>query len=367
MKSINICVIIVLILLGHSYSSYSQNLVPNGSFEQKKGRRTTARPWRFVNTVDYFVENGRVPPETEDWNPPKAKNGIAYVGLRIYPDYREFIQIKLTQKLVEAQKYYFEMWISWSTHSNNFAKKFGASLYRKKPSYTSDYYITTNPPQIELTDFKGIVQSDSSQWMKISGVYRAKGAERYLTIGNFSNSSFKDRLKRKNWYSLNFWHHEAYYYVDAVSLVRLQEYSAEKDSILAVTAPVPPESYANENYVYSLETDSSLVMKNIQFASGEDKLLPRSYKDLELIMEYLNENPTKNIQVIGHTDNIGNPSSNQKLSEKRAKSVYDYFLSNYIKKDRVSYLGNGESSPMTTNETPRGRRLNRRVEIQLIN
>ena len=87
-----------LLLLGNGSVCVAQNLVPNGNFEFKKGRRHSARPWRFVNTVDFFVENGRTPPETENWNPPKAKDGIAYVGLRIYPDYREFIQIKLSEK-----------------------------------------------------------------------------------------------------------------------------------------------------------------------------------------------------------------------------------------------------------------------------
>lgn len=358
------CSVVLILLLAPKFSN-SQNLVPNGNFEQKKGRRETSRPWRFVNTVDFFVENGRIPPETEKWNTPKAKDGKAYIGLRIYPDYREFIQVKLTQKLEEGEKYYFEMWISWSDHSNYYAKKFGASIYRKKPSYTSDYYIVSNPPQIELTNYRGIVQPDSSQWLRVSGVYRAKGAERYLSIGNFSTTSFKDRLKRKKWYSLNFWHHEAYYYVDAVTLVKLQEYSPENDSILADNPSVQFDSLTEENYVYSISSESPLVMKNIQFATGEDRLLPRSYKDLELILEYLNGNPDKKIQIVGHTDNVGNPNSNLKLSEKRARSVYDYFINNRISKDRISYKGMGEDQPIATNDTSVGRKQNRRVELKL--
>ncbi|MFT6801559.1 MAG: OOP family OmpA-OmpF porin [Salibacteraceae bacterium] len=358
---------IILLLFGViTASSFGQNLVPNGDFEYKKGRRNSARPWRFVNTVDFFVENGRTPPNTEEWNPPKAKNGIAYVGLRVYPDYREFIQIKLAEKLIESTKYYFEMWISWSDHSNNYAKRFGASIYRKKPSYTSDYFIFTNPPQIEIKDSDGIIQSDSTNWMKVSGLYRAKGGERYLSIGNFSTTSFKDRLKRKKWWSLNFWHHEAYYFVDGVSLVRIEEYSVEKDSILAKNITDSAIVYQNDNYIYSIDKDSTLVMENIQFASSENKLLPRSYKDLELVLEYLNENPTKKIKILGHTDDVGSSSANQKLSEKRAKSVYDYFISNQISKSRVSYRGMGESSPIVPNADSIGRKKNRRVELNLL-
>ena len=345
---------------------YTQNLVPNGNFGYKKGRRNSTRPWRFVNTVDFFVENKKRSLETEKWNVPKAKDGTAYVGLRIYPDYREFIQVKLIERLEEGQKYYFEMWISWSDHSNYYAKRFGASLYRKKPSYTSDHFIYTNPPQIEIKEPKGILQPDSVQWMRVQGVYRAKGGERYLSIGNFSTTNFKDRLKRVKWYSLNFWHHEAYYFVDKISLVRIEDYSIDNDSILSENVLDTTIFEENDNYIYNLDADSSMVMKNIQFASGEDRLLPRSYKELELILEYLNENPSKKIQIIGHTDNVGTFSSNQKLSEKRAKSVYDYFISNRIGKNRVSYTGKGESSPIASNENGLGRKANRRVELKLI-
>jgi outer membrane protein OmpA-like peptidoglycan-associated protein len=344
-------------------------MVPNGNFEYKKGKRHSSRPWRFVNTVDFFVTRGSIrrPKLTEKWNIPNPKDGVAFIGLRIYSNYREFVQIKLSEKLQEGNKYYFEMWVSWSDHSNYYAKRLGASLYRKKPAYTSEFYVFTNPPQIDLKESKGIVQSDSTQWVKISGVYRSKGGEKYLSIGNFSTTKFRDRLKKVKWWSLNFWHHEAYYFVDQVSLVKLEEYSPEKDSILVENIPDSSIIDVNENYIYKIEKDSTIVVKNIQFASGEARLLPRSYKDLELILEYLNENRTKKIQIIGHTDDIGSENANQKLSEKRAKTVYQYFLSNRMDKSRISYIGMGESQPISSNEDGLGRRANRRVELKLQN
>ncbi|MGB0806479.1 MAG: OmpA family protein [Salibacteraceae bacterium] len=361
----SIIIRLTIILLVIANNTFAQNLVPNGNFEHKKGRRNSPRPWRFVNTVDFFVEGKKRPVDTEKWNIPKAKDGVAFIGLRIYPDYREFVQVKLTEKLVESKKYYFEMWISWSDHSNNYAKKFGASIYRKKPSYTSEYFIFTNPPQIEINNNAGIVQNDSNTWMKVSGIYRATGGERYLSIGNFSTTSFKDRLKRKKWWSLNFWHHEAYYYVDAVSMVRIEEYVADKDSIIVKNVSDSTIDDQNDNYIYQLEKDSTLVLKNIQFASGEDRLLPRSYKELELVLEYLNENQSKKIEIIGHTDNVGSTNFNQKLSEKRARSVYDYFIANYIDKSRISYSGKGESNPIASNNDSLGKKKNRRVELKL--
>ncbi len=345
-----------------------QNLVPNGDFEYKSGRRHTHKPWRFINTVDFFVlDNSKNrPPDTEKWNLPKPKDGVAYVGLRIYSDYREFIQVKLNDKLEAGNKYYFEMWISWSDHSNYYGKEFGASIYHKKPSYTSDYFIFTNPPQITIENPRGIVQSDSSSWIRVSGFYRSKGGEKYLSIGNFSTTHFKDRLKKKHWWSLRFWHHEAYYFVDAISLVKIEEYDKENDTILAENIDDSTMLDDNENYVYDIEKDSTLIIENLQFESGSDKLLQSSYRELELILEYINENPGKNLQIIGHTDDVGSTASNQKLSENRAKSVYKYFLQNQINKNRISYMGKGESDPIESNETGTGRKANRRVELKLI-
>tara|TARA_R110002050_G_scaffold109799_1_gene221443 strand:- start:189959 stop:191062 length:1104 start_codon:yes stop_codon:yes gene_type:complete len=360
--------ILCIIFLFPFSKGFGQNLVPNGNFEYKKGKRHSFRPWRFVNTVDFFIRNsvGKSPKGSAKWHPPKPKDGIAYIGLRIYPDYREFVQIKLSEKLVATQRYYFEMWISWSDHSNCYAKRFGASLYNKRPSYTSNFYVFTNPPQIELKDHRGILQPDSVQWIKVSGTYRAKGGEKYLSIGNFSTTKYKDRLKKVKWWSPNFWHHEAYYYVDQVSLVKLEDYSAENDSILVENIPDSAIIDVNTNYIYTIEKDSSLIIENIQFASNETRLLPRSYKDLELILEYLNENPTKKIQIIGHTDNVGSLNANQNLSEKRAHEVYKYFITNRVDKTRVSFIGMGEKQPIASNEDGLGRKKNRRVELKLI-
>ena len=361
--------IFVLVLFGviSAKGLFAQNLVINGSFDDKRGKRNSAKPWRFVNTVDFFVpsSNRHRPMDTEKWNLPKPKNGEAYVGIRIYPDYREFIQIKLAQKLEAGKKYDFEMWVSWSDHSNYYAKELGASIYPKKPSYTSDYYIFTNPPQINSTNPKGIVQKDSSVWIPIRGVYRAKGGEQYLSIGNFSTDHFKSRLRKKNWWGLKFWHHEAYYFIDAVSLKRQLDPDEVVDTLIVEEIDTT-EFETNENHIYEIEKDSSLVVSDIQFASGSHNLLPYSYKELELILEYLNENPSVKIQIIGHTDDVGNELSNQRLSEARAKSVYKYFVQNRVSRDRLSYIGMGEKNPIESNDTNLGRKANRRVELKII-
>ena len=72
------------------------------------------------------------------------------------------------------------------------------------------------------------------------------------------------------------------------------------------------------------------------------------------------------IRIIGFTDNTGKVDYNQTLSEKRAKSVYDYLMMQGVSTDRMVYEGKGIHDPVASNDTPEGRSLNRRVEIVIL-
>ena len=77
-------------------------------------------------------------------------------------------------------------------------------------------------------------------------------------------------------------------------------------------------------------------------------------------------NPDTDIRIIGFTDNTGKVDYNQTLSEKRAKSVYDYLMMQGVSTDRMVYEGKGIHDPVASNDTPEGRSLNRRVEIVIL-
>ena len=90
-------------------------------------------------------------------------------------------------------------------------------------------------------------------------------------------------------------------------------------------------------------------------------LTAESKQIINLFVEFLQENPTIVVEIQGHTDNIGDARDNQLLSERRAKSVYDYVLSKHVDASRVSYKGYGASKPVASNETEEGRAKNRRT------
>jgi outer membrane protein OmpA-like peptidoglycan-associated protein len=88
-------------------------------------------------------------------------------------------------------------------------------------------------------------------------------------------------------------------------------------------------------------------------------------QDLSMVADILMQYPAANIVVAGHTDSIGSAEYNQRLSEYRAKAVADYLANRGVQPSRINYVGYGESRPIASNSTDQGRRLNRRVELEI--
>ncbi len=104
----------------------------------------------------------------------------------------------------------------------------------------------------------------------------------------------------------------------------------------------------------------------ILFATNSSTLSDASKSALRNFANSLKANPDTDIRIIGYTDNTGKVDYNQLLSEKRAKSVYDYLMMQGISSDRMVYEGRGIHDPVASNDTPEGRALNRRVEIIIV-
>ncbi len=105
--------------------------------------------------------------------------------------------------------------------------------------------------------------------------------------------------------------------------------------------------------------------KTILFDTGKSTIKSQSEEVLKDIIKILKEYPTAKFTVEGHTDSVGSEKLNQRLSDSRANSVKEYLVTNGIDAFRLSALGYGESKPIDTNKTRKGRANNRRVEINL--
>ena len=109
-----------------------------------------------------------------------------------------------------------------------------------------------------------------------------------------------------------------------------------------------------------------VVLKNIFFETGSATLLPISTNELEKLLKLLQSQKELSIQINGHTDDVGAEEANQKLSENRAKAVYDWLIAKNIDPERLAYKGFGENQPIDTNETAEGRKNNRRTEFEVL-
>jgi OOP family OmpA-OmpF porin len=105
---------------------------------------------------------------------------------------------------------------------------------------------------------------------------------------------------------------------------------------------------------------------NVLFDTGKWDIKAQAYPILDEALAILKKQPTLKVEVQGHTDNVGARAYNQKLSERRAKAVMEYFIDKGIEPERLSAAGYGFSRPTASNDTREGRTLNRRVELKPI-
>lgn len=114
------------------------------------------------------------------------------------------------------------------------------------------------------------------------------------------------------------------------------------------------------------EINLTVRLNNIFFDLNESKLKKESYSEINRLAALLKEYPELKIEISGHTDNSGSPEFNLFLSEKRAAAVKDYLIYMGIDSDRVITKGYGDSKPLVSNKSERGRYLNRRVEFRFV-
>jgi len=110
------------------------------------------------------------------------------------------------------------------------------------------------------------------------------------------------------------------------------------------------------------------VLKSIPFDINKSNINVPATKPLQEDGQILKENPAIKVEIGGHTDNTGSEKANVILSEKRAKTVRNILHDTYkISDDRMTIKSYGESKPIADNGTIEGRRMNRRVEIRILN
>jgi outer membrane protein OmpA-like peptidoglycan-associated protein len=133
-------------------------------------------------------------------------------------------------------------------------------------------------------------------------------------------------------------------------------YLSTKDSTLNDIKKVDVE-------VKKVKVGEAYKLHDIKYATDRFHLDQESINMMGEFAEYLAANPRMKVAIHGHTDNVGSPADNMKLSQDRAKAVYDVLVKAGVSASRLSHKGFGETNPVESNNSAEGRAANRRTEF----
>jgi outer membrane protein OmpA-like peptidoglycan-associated protein/tetratricopeptide (TPR) repeat protein len=133
-----------------------------------------------------------------------------------------------------------------------------------------------------------------------------------------------------------------------------------------ISNTAPDSTFEADIPLQPIEANAHIILKNVFFDTKKIDLKTESITELDNVVRFMNENPTMKILISGYTDNVGKPADNLTLSKGRAVAVVNYLVNKGIKNERLSFKGNGETNPVSDNNTESGRALNRRTELSIV-
>nr|WP_321451761.1 OmpA family protein [uncultured Carboxylicivirga sp.] len=380
-----------------------QNLLPNPGFEQNidcpdsSGNLDLVKDWWspwgkpvYFHACNNYQTNYRriVPPGQKPYNekPVIAYAGEGYAGIYMSviwaPKYHDYLMCKLNKPLIKDSIYEVEMMVRlgnvwkyidyigayFSVDKYEISKKQTLTFYSR---YNDTYrYKTLN--RVSLNFDKDTVRlysntsklNDRNKWIQVKGEYTAKGGEQYITIGNFD-------IGNRGLYDNNIEPEEQTYIKDGLGNLEGDfNYSYYNNTFYYIddvyVGKIPfNESRSYHQFASAVKVGQAIKLDNIFFDTGKASLQATSYSTLKLLLTYMKQNNDLFLTVAGHTDNTGNETNNQLLSENRAKAIVSYLQINGIDVSRMQFIGYGSSKPVTDNNTNKGRAQNRRVEFTL--
>ncbi len=164
-----------------------------------------------------------------------------------------------------------------------------------------------------------------------------------------AKGSYEKEIPKLGWYILS---------------ASAEGYLTTTDSVYAEHEDMTP--FVKDLYLAPIEVGVTVRLKNIYFDFDKTSLKKESFTELNKVVEFLNQNPSVEIEIAGHTDSKGSDEYNANLSQGRSQAVVDYLISQGINEYRLSAHGYGESKPIDTNDTDEGRANNRRVEFTVL-
>lgn len=302
---------------------HSQNLVINGSFEEYTGTYFDSHyaaisiGWNFSqNSADcyhsdfdlyatkYLKEieyNFSTPLNYNGFQKPLTGNG--YGG--IYTN-NEFLQTKLKTTLIKDSIYFGRFYMSLIDSSSHSSANYG--MYLLKEALSKNALLKDNSMlSPAIVNCNECFLEDTVNWMSISGLYKAKGGEQFLVIGNFTLRWWEDSKEAMENGT------GRYYFVDDVSL----------------------ELINNKTGIASYINNDNSSQDSIYFRTNIFDIEQKYHGYLNDILVFLSDNESINIKIYGYADATGTVKRNKELSLQRALSIKQYLLKNGLAPDRI--------------------------------
>ncbi len=381
-------------------TGFSQtNLVPNPTFEKvekkikDKGEIKVATPWTSptLAQADLYVpktKNFFISIPENAYGEEKPMEGSGYAGIIGYSYKnkvpRSYLQVQLTEQLEEGKEYCVKYHVSLADLSKYSCDHLGVVITAKAMTANNsdilqfDSYIESRKLTIYETQF---------YWTPICGVYKAKGGEEYLTIGNFTEDSKLQikKVKRPRGFTKP-QTYDAYYYIDNVSVVL-------RDDVKSCDCDATPGMENAETVKKDFSSDKSVNTKTVKIINTDGTVKSSDPKEnvsavkndaapmsvdgmvigfqpnlfsielttgkLDKVVTYMKENDKSKITVTGYID--VSEKTVEKLDGRRVGAVYKYLVSKGIAKERIGRELGGDFAI-----DPKQKTKNMRVEISLV-
>ena len=359
---------LVFFLLGYATSASCQNLVANNSFEEKRGcpvdytqiQLTQLVSWRQLGngTPDYFNACSKTVGVPDNvFGSQAALSGEAYAGVVTYTsgkkNYREYLCSELTRPLLPGELVCIEVHVSSADACIYFTDGFGVLLSETEPRQKGqdclELTATIDNPRLFILD-------QVNDWVKMGNVYKAKGGEKFITLGNFKKDSDTNILQKTTGRSTSDY---SYLYVDDVVVKPVKsksECSCENEVLQSLVVDPPLQ----------LSQYDEIKLDDILFDFDKSFLTDSAKMELNEVFDLLRKNKSMYLEVQGHTDNKGQEGYNVNLSKKRADSVVSFLTKKGIESSRLQIKYFGAAKPVEPNESAEGRAKNRRVEFRVL-
>ena len=370
-------------LLLHSWTIlYSQNLLKNGDFEKKTlfagkpllnflflniySDLSEVKYWDNPNRTSADIHKNGKRQGVLKIGQSKAYSGEYYLGLGFWSDgYRdEYTETKLKKVLVKDSLYCIKFYTMADSKYINYFKRlyftFGNKYYHQRDD---NFFFLPDTVGFQKTDESVIENTDD--YIELSNIYRSKGEENHLILGLFNKNEFFHYLGESADYHrdvLLMKKKIAYYYFDDISVVPIKD-----SSQCPCYHYKKPKKYKETEQIKAGQLkDKKYTLSNVKFVIKTAKLnlAPSGKDELLIITAALQKDSLIKLTIVSHVFETDVMPQNKKLSQERAKTLKDYFISQKIDIKRIEVIGMGSSMPLFDNDTKEHQEKNTRIEIR---